>query len=474
MDYFKVFFLIMEIIGFVYIGAFLVSNTALFVTSATMVLSYFRRTRAQDLCRDNDSQLPPISILVPAYNEEAVIVDSLKLLFKMDYPEFEIVVSNDGSSDNTMEVLKENFDLYPVAIDNPQWVTHKPVVGVWKSTVYPNLTVVDKVNGRKADAMNAALNFSRYPLYCCIDADSYIRKDGFRRCIQPFLNDPRVVGVGCGLRVMEGAKVDEDGNVVGYVPSNLLAAFQTLEYLRAFLLVRIGWTFINASPLISGAFALYRKDIVLEAGGYRANCMGDDSDMTLRVHQHCSLIKPRPYRIRFIPEPICWTQVPTDAKSLFNQRIRWQWGCIDGIFERPDLFLNPKQFGVGFGSIPYLLLFNYLDPIMNIVGMFFLVVGYIYGFVSLNTIVLMASIIYTYWLVICALTVLLEEVTFKSYRGRWDILKLFGLGALEGFGYYQFNIVARLIGIYRHMTNQTKVHGHIQRQTLAIKERATA
>jgi cellulose synthase/poly-beta-1,6-N-acetylglucosamine synthase-like glycosyltransferase len=463
---------LLEWFGFFYIMAFILAFLAIYGTSTLLTMLYQKRTKSQDMIKDNAVQYPPVSILVPAYNEEAVIIDSLELLFNLDYPEYEVVVVNDGSSDNTIKVLTEYYDLQPISTAHPGWVKSAPIVAVYRSPKRPNLVVVDKINGRKADALNSALNFSQYPIYCCIDADSYIRPDGLLRCIQPFLNDPKVVGVGCAIRVMEGAKVTGKNSVEGGVPfgkwRNVIVGFQIVEYLLAFTMARMVWTGVNATPLISGAFAMYNKEIVIQAGGYRSGCIGDDSDMTLRVHQYLTLINPRPYRIKYVPEPICWTQVPTDWKSLWSQRIRWQRGLSDGILERPKLFLNPKHPGLGFLAIPFLLLFEMINPLFDFAGVFVLGFGTLFGFVDFHNYLISLFFIFCFWNCLTAFAILYDQLSFKTYRNKWDIPKMIALTLMMAVGYFHFKLFARLLGLYQQLTNQKKSHGHMARHAMTI------
>jgi cellulose synthase/poly-beta-1,6-N-acetylglucosamine synthase-like glycosyltransferase len=469
----KLLFIFFEWLGFTYIVTFMILNTLLFAVCFGMVVRYKQRRPSLDMLHDNEAQYPPVSILVPAYNEETVIIDSLEQLFRIDYPNYEVVVVSDGSTDNTLGVLNAFYDLEPISTVHPGWVKSAPIVGAWRSKKRPNLTVVDKVNGRKADALNAALNFSKYPIYVCIDADSYVREDALLRCIQPFINDPNMVAVGCGLRVMEGAQITGKTSVKGGIPwkfpGSLIVAFQILEYLRAFTISRIGWTLINAVPLISGAFAMYRKDVVIQAGGYRSGCIGDDSDMTLRVHQYLALINPRKYKMAFIPEPLCWTQVPMDWKSLFNQRIRWQRGAVDGILERPGLLLNFKQPGLGFVCLPFIIVFALFSPVFDVFGLLVLFVGFGFGLVAIKNFLLSLFFIYAYWALMSAAAILLDEITYKTYQNKWDVLKLMGLALFEALGYYHFQLVARLLGLYRHLTNQKRDHGHMVRHAMEFK-----
>ena len=273
---------------------------------------------------------PAISLLVPAYNEEATIAASLRSMLQLAYPEFEIVVINDGSRDGTLKVLIEQFDLvlFPEAV-NPRLPT-QPVRGVWRSRSHPNLRVIDKENGGKADSLNAGINVARHPLFCGVDADSLLARDSLRRVVRPFLRDPRMVASGGTVRVANGCEVQAGLLTRVGLPRNPWALFQVVEYLRAFLFGRLGWSEIGGMLIISGAFGLFRTDVVVDAGGYRPKTIGEDMELVVRLHR---MLRERgvDYRIEFVPDPVCWTEVPEDRRTLANQRIRWQRGLSESL-----------------------------------------------------------------------------------------------------------------------------------------------
>ncbi len=324
---------------------------------------------------------PAISILVPAYNEEANIAASLRSMLQLQYSEFEIIVINDGSKDGTLDVLKREFELvlFPEAV-NARLPT-QPVRGVWRSRLHANLRVIDKDNGGKADSLNAGINLSRHPLFCGVDADSLLARDSLQRVARPFLRDPRVVATGGTVRVANGCEVQAGFLTQVGLPSNPWALFQVVEYLRAFLFGRLGWSQLGAMLIISGAFGLFRTDVVVAAGGYRRNTIGEDMELVVRIHRLMRK-RGRPYRIEFVPDPVCWTEVPEDRCTLANQRIRWQRGLSESLAPHWRLMFSRTGGSPGWLAFPFMVLFEWLGPVVELGGYVFMVFAYAFGLVS--------------------------------------------------------------------------------------------
>lgn len=454
----------LKVLGATYFYVFFGITSLMMAISFALVMRAYRTARTTSLLKADPRQYPPISILIPTYNESAVIMTTLINLLNLDYPEFEIIVSNDGSSDDTFKILQKNFDLWPAYNIGLNCLSHKPIRNIYRSRANPRLIVLNKMNGRKSDALNAALNIAKFDIYCCVDADGFIRRDGLKRCVQAFLDDPEVIGIGCGLRVMEGASLTGH-TIQGGISNNLLAAFQSLEYLRAFLLERIAWVPLNAVPLISGAFALYKKDIIISLGGYRSSCIGDDADITMRVHRYMALIKHQPYKIIYLPEPVCWTQVPTDWKSLFDQRIRWQRGALDGVFFSPSLLFTSRQKALGWVTLPVLLFMSLGVPVFDCFCLIAVFTGLLTGLLHLKSVIIALSLVYSFWILFSVLAILLDQVTFKTYQNQWDVLKLFGLALIQPILYSPGVSAARLVGIYQMLKKSKIIHGTMHRHT---------
>ena len=403
---------------------------------------------------------PPVSVLVPAYNEAPVIVASIKALLQLDYPEFEIVVVNDGSSDDTMEVLAAEFDL----VECPRLYQHRlatePIRGVYVSRANAQLRVVDKANGGKADSLNAALNVAQYPLYCAVDADSILQRDSLLRIVRPFLDDPTTVAAGGTIRILNGSEVSGGFLRTPRLARNTLALLQTMEYLRAFLFGRVGWSPLGGVLIISGAFGVFRRAEVVEMGGYRVGTVGEDAELVMRLHRHCRA-KKMDYRVSFVPDPICWTECPEDIRSLARQRIRWQRGLAESLWANRGLMRERSV--AGWIAFPFLVVFEALGPIFELGGYAFMLLAWMAGVLSFTGLV--AFLVFSIGLGILLSTsaLLLEERSFRTYREPSALPRLMAASVVENLGYRQANLVWRLIGLVRFVRNHDSDWGHIRR-----------
>lgn len=396
------------------------------------------------------SFMPPISLLVPAYNEAATIAASIHSQLQLTYHEFEIVVINDGSTDGTLHTLQREFDLIPF----PEAYWHKlpsrPVRGVWRSTRYPNLRVIDKENGGKADALNAGINAARYPLFCAVDADSVLQRDSLQLIAQPFLEDTRTIAAGGTIRVLNGCEVS--GGFLGSVglPHTWLPAMQIVEYLRAFLFGRLGWSELNAMLVISGAFGLFRKSSVIEAGGYRTDTVGEDMELVMRLHR---IHRQRgiPYRIVYVPNPVCWTEVPESLRTLKSQRTRWQRGLSESLSMNFGLFFCLRGGWAGWVAFPFNVLFEWLGPVFELSGYVFMIVGFSYGVISVPAFWAFTLVAIVLGVLQSTSALLLEEMSFHLYPEPRQVFTLFVIAVLENFGYRQLNVIWRMTGLLQWM-----------------------
>lgn len=388
----------------------------------------------------------PLSILVPAHNEEKTIVSSVKSLLALRYPEYEVIVINDGSIDATLEQLIDEFRL--VRIDKPISLTldHQPIVAKYMSVDYPQLFVIDKKNGGKADALNAGINAAQYPLFCSIDADSVLENDALIRAARLFVEDREVIATGGIVRVLNGCEV-EDGIVKTVkAPVKWLECFQTVEYTKGFLSGRTSWNYFHSLLIISGAFGIFRKDMAMAVGGYRKS-VGEDMDLVVRLHRHCRERRIR-YKVIFVPDPVCWTQVPSDFRSLLKQRNRWHRGLIDSLWHSRRMFLNPRFGMVGLFGFPYFVFVEALGPAVEFFGYFGFVVLLLLGQVSREFALLffLLAVLWGTWINLGS--ILLDNLIYRRYHGVGDILKLCLFGLLEFFGYRQIIVVERLIATF--------------------------
>ena len=405
---------------------------------------------------------PQISILVPAYNEATTIASSIRSLLQLSYSEYEIVVVNDGSKDATIDVVRKAFGFFAFPGPCNTQLPTEEIRALYPSALHANLRVIDKENGGKADSLNAGINLSLYPLFCCIDADSILQPDSLRRAVQPFLDDHRTVASGGTVRIANGCRVENGFLTKIGLPTNLLALFQIVEYLRAFLFGRLGWSPMNAMLIISGAFGIFRKEAVVTVGGYRSDTIGEDMELVVRLHRHLRLSE-KPYRITFVPDSVCWTEAPEDLRTLKNQRIRWQRGLCESLTKNLDLLCHPKGGTIGWLAFPFMAIFEWIGPAIEVFGYCFLTLGFILGFVSVQAwlILLIAAIGLGVLLSVSAL--LLEEMSFHVYPDQRDVFKLLLAAILENFGFRQLNSVWKLIGLYRWVRGKKATWGAMTR-----------
>jgi cellulose synthase/poly-beta-1,6-N-acetylglucosamine synthase-like glycosyltransferase len=391
----------------------------------------------------------PISVVVPAYNESASIITSVKAMLQLEYPQFELIVVNDGSSDDTLDKLIAEFGMQRFPEAYRARVECADVRGVYRSTRVANLRVVDKENGgSKADASNAGVNACRYPLVCVVDADSVLQPDSLRRVVRPFLEDPTTVAVGGTVRIANGCTVRQGFLEKVALPKNFLALVQVVEYLRAFLFGRMGWSPINGLLIISGAFGLFHKETLVEAGGYNPDAVGEDMELILRLHRLMKK-KRRPYRITFVPDPVCWTDAPENLRDLKSQRVRWQHGLGQALMLNKSLILNRHGGAVSWVAIPFYLIFELLGPIIEVAGYVFIITCAWMGWLSWPEAGIFLGLAIGLGVLLSTSAIMLEELSFHMYPRVGQLVTLYIVAVLENFGFRQLTAFWRFQGLVR-------------------------
>lgn len=406
---------------------------------------------------------PGIAIIVPAYNEAATISAAVRSMLQLDYPDFEVIVVNDGSKDDTLEVLQREFgmQLFPEAYRVSIPVT--PVRGLWRSPQHPQLRVVDKANGGRSDAVNAGINASHHGLICVVDADSVLQRDSLRRIARPFMEDSRVIACGGTVRISNGCVVEQGFIKEVSVPSNWLARVQVIEYLRSFLYGRMGWMPVNAMLIISGAFGLFRRASLIEAGGFSTTTIGEDMEMVLRLHRLHRLAR-RDYRIAFAPDAVCWTEAPETFKVLRSQRTRWQRGLMECSWANRQLFFHRRAGVVGWLALPITLLFEGLGPVVELLGyltMTFLALTGLISWLAFGSFLLLAI---GMGMMLSASALLLEELAFRTYPRPRHLMQLLAAIVVENIGYRQINTWWRIVGLAQWITRRRQRWGDMQRR----------
>ena len=404
--------------------------------------SYLSTARGARRLLASDSYYKPVSIIVPAHNEAAVISDSVRSLLNLHYPEFEIIVINDGSSDDTLERLKEDFHLGAYTKPVRLQIRHAAINDIYVSGDFPNLIVVDKVNGGKADAINAGINVSSYPIFCSIDADSLLEPDAILKSSKLFIEDDELIATGGIVRVINGCNVKSGAVLDIELPKRNLEAIQVLEYTRAFLSGRTGWNLLKSLLIISGAFGVFRKDMVLAVHGYRKT-VGEDMDLVMRLHRHC-LDNKIPYKIVFVPDPVCWTQVPFTLSMLRKQRNRWHRGLLDSLWSNRGMILNPKYGAVSMLGVSYFTFVEVLGPIIELLGYISIPIFYMLGVLNTRFIILLVAVAILWGISINIGTIFLDTFNFRRYKKNSDILRLCYISVIEFLGYRQLTLLERV------------------------------
>jgi cellulose synthase/poly-beta-1,6-N-acetylglucosamine synthase-like glycosyltransferase len=426
------------LLSMVYIGTTLLAMGAL--------RRYALRLKSLDLTDlITSGGAPPISLIAPAHNEALTVVESVRSLLKIEYPDFEVIVVNDGSKDDTVERLRQAYELEPAVRMPTASVATATVRGVYRSRSHPSLWVIDKENGGKADALNAGLNYCYTPTFCAMDADSLLEPEALIRIVRPFLEDATTIAAGGILRIANGCRVEQGRVVEVRLPKSVLARFQVLEYLRVFLAGRMGWGSLDSNLIISGAFGIFSREAVVSVGGYATDTVGEDMELVVRLHRHHAE-RGIPYKIEFVPDPVAWTECPESIAVLARQRDRWQRGLYQSLTRHSRMLMNPRYGKVGLLAFPYFFFLEMIGPAIEFLGYLAFVATILAGradwwFVSafLGVTLLLGG-------VISLSAVALEELSFRRYPKRSDLLQLFGLAALENIGYRQLNTWWRMKG----------------------------
>lgn len=410
---------------------------------------------AFDLWQRTEPHAPRISVIAPAYNEELSIAQSIRSLLSLQYPDLEVIVVNDGSKDRTMAILQDEFALFPVEREIDRALHNTRVRERYASPDYDNLLVIDKENGRKADAINAGISYSSGELICVIDSDSVIDPEGLLRAVQPFIEgDGTVIAVGGSIRIANGCTI-EDGHVVRVgTGRDWLPLFQTLEYFRAFLAGRVASARLSMLLLISGAFGLFRRDVLLEAGGYQHDSLGEDLELLVRL-QRIAWEEGRAHTVAYLPEICCWTEAPASIEGVRNQRTRWQQGGLQVFFKHRKMLFNPRYGRLGMIAFPLLALEDLIGPIVELLGYVLMAVGLVLGIIDPAMAVLYFLLTCMFGTLMSAGVLLIEEVQPRPIHGGRELGWLLLAAIAENFGYRQLIQYYRLRGVVHFLRKKT-------------------
>ncbi|CCQ33608.1 glycoprotein 3-alpha-L-fucosyltransferase [Halorhabdus tiamatea SARL4B] len=394
---------------------------------------------------------PGIGIVVPAYNEETTIVESVRSMLALNYPDIEVVVVNDGSTDATLDRLVETFDLATVEAEIPFDVPAADIHDVYRSTTYEELLVLDKDNGGKSDALNAGIWLTDMPLFCAVDSDTIIDRDALLDLVTPFLKEPTTaVAAGGVIRVANGCTI-EDGLVTDVsLPGTGLPGLQVMEYLRAFYSGRLGLNRLNGLILISGAFGLFQTETVREIGGYRHDTITEDFDIVVRLHRHLTE-QDREYTVDFVPEPVAWTEVPSTRRVLSRQRRRWYRGMVETVITNRSMMFNPRYGRVGTLVMPFFVAAETIGPLIEGLGYVVIPVAWYFGALNLEFAVMFFLLTTGFGVFLSWFGVFSEVWSFNRYDSPWQVLRLLWYGVLENFGYRQWKTLVAWRGLLEYL-----------------------
>jgi cellulose synthase/poly-beta-1,6-N-acetylglucosamine synthase-like glycosyltransferase len=429
--------------------------TAMAYFSTRNSIHYRNKNSFNDLSKVMASPLAPsITIIAPAYNEGMTIVDNIRSLMSLRYVNYEVMVVNDGSKDDTLQKMIDAYDLYKVEQEiDPNW-QNKPIRGIYKSPhrSFSKLTVIDKENGGKSDALNTGMALSSNKYVGCIDVDCLLLPDALLHVVKSFYqrSEKKVIAVGGVIRVANSCIIDGGKLEEIRLPKNWLAKFQLLEYTRSFILGRMAWGRIDSLLIISGAFGFFDREIALEVGGYDTGTVGEDMEIIFKMRRHMHDQK-LPYTIEYIPDPLCWTEVPEDLKILVNQRDRWARGNLETLFKHKDMFFNSKYGRLGLISYPYWFFYEWLAPLLEFFGLITIVLFWYLGILNWDFFFAVTATVYLYSIMFSFYAILWDTYSYNEYKKTKDILTLMFCAVIEPIVFHPVVVWAAVRGNYKKL-----------------------
>lgn len=449
-NYFILFFAVSVMVSYVILAAI----------SAFSLKAYLKRNRYVNysalLALSNAA--PRVSLIAPAYNEGRTIRENVLSLLAINYNNFDVIVVNDGSKDDSIPILIEAFDLVKTDLQYDQQIATKPIKAFYISSnpTFSKLIVVDKENGGKADALNTGINISGNPYIVCIDVDCIMDKDVLLKLAKPFMekSNVRIIGTGGVIRIANSCEIKSGRLIKVNAPENMLARIQVLEYLRAFILGRMAWAQLDGLLLISGAFGMFDRDIVLKAGGYNTKTVGEDMELVVRMRRYM-INNKLPYTLQYIPDPLCWTEAPETYTILRKQRSRWTRGTFETLWTHRSMLFNPKYRILGVLSFPYWLIYEYLAPLIEFSGFLVTIVLVGMGIISYTYFFLFLLLVYSFAVMFSIVAIYAEEATFKRYDTLKDLRMLVIAALLEPILFHPFTVYAAIRGNWEKLRGNT-------------------
>ncbi|HJT74141.1 MAG TPA: glycosyltransferase [Chitinophaga sp.] len=454
---------------FIYGTILLTSYALLAICSIIAVRNYAKKdTFHQENVLLSSPLAPGITVLAPAFNEGLTIIFNVRSLLTLNYPKYEIIIVNDGSTDNSLEQMIKEFELTKVDFAYNIKIRTKPVRNIYKSTnpAYAKLMVIDKVNGKsKADAVNAGINAASYNYFLCTDVDCILDKNTLLELIKPVMQErkKRVIATGATLRIANSCEFDQGVMTRMRPPKELLPRFQEVEYIRAFVLGKMGWSLLNCVPNVSGGLGLFDKEIAIRSGGYDHSSFGEDMELMTRMCRYAYDNKID-YAIRYIPKTLCWTEAPVTIRIFNRQRTRWARGLAQLMYAHFSMFLNPRYGRMGMIIFPYNFFFELLAPIIEVTGIIYYIVMSVFGLINWPTALLLLLFVYTYSVMITTIAILWDQLTFRYYKTWREVAYLCMTPFMEFFLYHPLIVFFALRGYFNFLTGRKSTWGNMQRR----------
>lgn len=414
------------------------------------------------------TDIPSVTLIAPAYNEGLTIVENIRSLLAIQYPFYDLIIVNDGSKDNSMELMIDKFELEPfdaTFITQPLPTATVNKIYRSKKSQYKQLTVIDKNNGGKADALNAGINFAHTELVLCTDADCIIEQDALIKMVRPYLEEgvEEIVACGAAIGIANDSVINNGVLKKLLLPNDLLPTIQVVEYIRNFLIGRMGWGEVNGLMLVSGAFGMYPRTRMIEVGGFNHNTVGEDLELCFRLRMHMENLR-KPYKIVYIPETLCWTEAPTNVSILVKQRERWARGLWETLVIHKKLFFNTKFRNMGIFFFPYWCLFEFGAPIVEFLGIVFFIIFWYLGLISINTALLLFFVIYLIGCIFSTISIFLYIKSFRNYCSPSQVTELLLAAYLEPFVYHPVLLYGQMKGYYKKLFNIKSGWGSMTRK----------
>lgn len=413
--------------------------------------------------------LPSVTLVAPAYNEGKTIITNVYSLLSIQYPNFQLIIANDGSKDDSLEQLIKEFNLITIPfISGSPEISCAKIKNLYKSTnpKYANLTIVDKENGGRADALNGGIAYATTKLILCTDADCIIEQDALLKMVRPYLEelDQEVIACGGAIGVANDSIIENGTLQELRTPKKLITKIQVIEYMRAFLIGRMGWSQVNGLMLVSGAFGMYPRKRVLEVGGFNKNTVGEDLELCIHLRKNMEERK-LPYKVVYIPDTLCWTEAPPNFKVYISQRDRWARGLWETLSIHKDLFFNSNYGAMGKFIFPYWVIFELGAPFVEFFGICYMLYYSVIGSINWPFSLALMACVYLVGCVYSTLSVLLHIKNFKHYSSIPSITKLLLAAYLESFISHPIMLFAQMKGFSKKILGIKSAWGAMTTRT---------